>query len=165
MKARLIDLDEVGMEVIVTLGIASCDFNLLPEGDLDVSIKKWRSPRSREALNYSWQIITEMAEKLSQENPISKDEVYKRLVNDYGVLERDEENQLIKLVIKDEIDPMRLDIYLHKTPHSTMIEGTKYRLYYVVKPPHEYNTKEFAQFLDQIIREARELGIEVDYSK
>lgn len=160
MKAKLVDRKEEGRNVRLTFESYLTDVGTIPDGDLDLVIKKWRSPRSREALNYSWQIITEIAEKMSVEIPISKDEVYKRLVNDYGELERDESNQLIKVVLKAEIDPMGLDIYLHSTPHTTTIDDTLYRLYYVVKPPHEYNTQEFARFLDHIISEAKEMGIE-----
>lgn len=158
MKARLIERKESGAKQILTF---ETELTNIPEGDLDLTIKKWRSPRSREALNYSWQIITEISEKMSVEIPISKDEVYKRMVNDHGELERDESNQLIKVVLKAEIDPMKLDIYLHSTPHTTTIEGTLYRLYYVVKPPHEYNTQEFARFIDHLKKEAWDLGIQV----
>lgn len=159
MRAKLAERREEGAKAYLTFEVGIADVGKLPEGELDLVIKKWRSPRSREALNYSWQIITEIAEKMSVEIPVSKDEVYKRLVNDYGELERDESNQLIKVVLKAEIDPMNLDLYLHQTPHTTTIEGTLYRLYYVVKPPHEYNTQEFARFIDHIKQEAKELGI------
>lgn len=161
MRANLTNRAEHGRDIFLTFRVGLSDTVSIPDGELDLTIKKWKSPRSREALNYSWQLITDMAEKLSIENPISKDELYKRLVDDYGILERDENNQLVKIVIKAEIDPLELDVYLHQTPHTTRIDDTIYRLYYLVKPPHEYNTQEFAQFLDQIIAEAKEIGINV----
>ena len=161
MRANLINRKEEGRSIFLTFEVQLHDMVAIPDGQLDLSIKKWKSPRSREALNYSWRIITDMAEKMSVENPISKDELYKRLVDDYGVLERDENNQLVKIVIKAEIDPLELDVYLHQTPHTTRIDDTIYRLYYLVKPPHEYNTQEFAQFLDHIIAEAKEIGVDV----
>lgn len=160
MRAILKNYSEDLHKAILTFEINLRDMPRLPEGDLDLTIKKWKSPRSREALNYSWQLITEIAEKLSVETPIGKDEVYKRMVNDHGVLERDEDNQLMKIVLKAEVDPMKVDLYLHETAHTTELDGTKYRLYYLVKPPHEYNSREFAQFLDHIVRRARELDIE-----
>ena len=159
MKAKLVDRKENGRKTYLTFEVEL--LSDIPEGDLDVTIKKWKSPRSREALNYSWQIITEMAEKLSVESPITKDELYHRMVNDYGILERDEENQLVKIVLKCGVDAENLDVYLHMTPHTTMIGETMYRLYYLVKPPHEYNSREFAQFLDHIKAEARGIGVEI----
>lgn len=158
MKATLERTEEHGRTASLTFTVATHDLKELPKGDLDLTIKKWRSPRSRDALNYSWQIITEIADALQ----LSKDEVYKSLVNDYGELERDEHGQLVKIVMKASVDPMGIDLYLHRTEHTTEIDGTLYRLYWVVKPPHTYNTKEFAKFIDHIIREAKEIGVEVN---
>lgn len=158
MKAKLSKIEENGMTASLTFEVALRDVPELPEGDLNLTVKKWRSPRSREALNYSWQIITDMAQALQ----IPKDELYKILVNDYGELERDGNGQLMKVVLKASVDPLDLDIYLHRTEHTTEIEGTLYRLYWVVKPPHEYNTQEFARFIDHIREEAKGAGIEVD---
>lgn len=157
MRAKLVDRREKGREVYLTFVTTLADEHAIPEGDLELTAKKWRSPRSRDALNYSWHLITEIANAIQWD----KDRVYKSLVNDYGCLEKEEDGSIKKLLIKADTNPMDLEIYLHKTPHSTVIEGTKYSLYWVVKPPHEYNTQEFAQFLDHIIEEAKELGIEV----
>lgn len=162
MKATLEKTEEHGRTVSLTFTVERHDLNVSSEvmnyPILDLTIKKWRSPRSRDALNYSWQIITEIADALQ----LSKDEVYKSLVNDYGELERDEHGQLVKIVMKASVDPMDIDLYLHRTEHTTEIAGTLYRLYWVVKPPHTYNTKEFAKFIDHIIREAKEIGVEVN---
>ena len=65
MKAKLVDRKEEGRNVRLTFESYLTDVGKIPDGDLDLVIKKWRSPRSREALNYSWQIITEIAEKMS----------------------------------------------------------------------------------------------------
>ncbi len=159
MKAILKNYSEDGRKAYLTFEVDIRDLTL-PEGDLELTIKKYKSPRSREALNYCWHLVAEMAEKLSIETPTSKDDLYKRLVNDYGILERDENNQLMKVVLKAEIDPMKLDLYLHPTPHTTTLDGTLYRLYFVVKRPSEYNSREFAQFLDYVVKDAKELGVE-----
>lgn len=160
MKARFEQMVEDGHDVLLTFRTPMSELsNKFPtEGDLELKVKKWRNPRSREALNYSWQIITDMANALQ----MYKDEVYKILVNEYGELDRDEDGQLIKIVLKASVDPLNLDLYLHRTEHTTTIDGTLYRLFWVVKPPHEYNTQEFARFIDAIKKEARET-CELDY--
>ena len=156
MKATLKGITEHGLTADITFEVAVRDLKDFPE-ECDLTVKKWRSQRSRDALNYSWQIITNMAEVLQ----MNKDEVYKRLVNDYGELERDEEGQIVKIVLKSSVEPMDIDLYLHWTPHTTVIDGTEYRLYWVVKPPHTYNTQEFARFLDHIKDEAIQIGASV----
>ena len=49
MKAKLSKIEENGMTASLTFEVALRDVPELPEGDLNLTVKKWRSPRSREA--------------------------------------------------------------------------------------------------------------------
>lgn len=156
MKAILDKIVEHNTDASVTFKIALRDLKEIP-AECELTIKKWRPQRSRDALNYSWQIITQMANALQ----LDKEYLYKTLVCDFGELDRGEDGSIQKLLLKDTVDPLELDLYLHRTEHTTEIQGTRYRLYWVVKPPHEYDSQEFARFIDHIKQEAKDIGVDV----
>lgn len=56
------------------------DFDNLKETDVNVEIKKWRNPRSRDANAYAWVLI----DKLAAHQSLSKTEVYRKAILETG---------------------------------------------------------------------------------
>lgn len=56
--------------------------------DLDklvITAKKWRKKRSLDANAYAWVLMSKIAD--AQEFPTTKEEIYEKMLKDYGVLE------------------------------------------------------------------------------
>lgn len=157
MKALLKKVEESGTSAYVTFETTLKEMPEIPHGWLDVTIKKHRDHRSREALNYLWSLVTEIADAVGE----NKDAVYLDLVNDYGELERDKNGDLIEIFLKEGIAPSDVcgdGLYLHQTPYAIFDGGRKFYIYFKVKRPSEYNTEEFARFTDKVKRELDEIN-------
>jgi uncharacterized protein with NRDE domain len=93
-------------------------------------------------------LCTKLAEVLNS----SKDEIYEEELQKYGYL--DEETVI---TVKSEVDMSRID------GHWRLIKDNgKFKAYIRVRGSSEYNSKEMAHFLDMIILDAKEQGIETD---
>lgn len=115
--------------------------------DLDVCISIHRNKRSTEANAYCWHLVTEIADAVGA----AKDEVYMRMLKRYG--------QSCVISVKSEIDMTGMLKY-YEERGTSVLNGTEFTHYTVYKGSSEYNTKEMAVFLDGIISEAQELGID-----
>lgn len=157
MKALLKKIEEHGMNAYVTFECALSEVPEIPKGWLEVSVKKYREPRSREALNYLWSLVTEIAELTGED----KDEVYVDCVCSYGILETDKDGDLIEIVLRQGIDPSDIcgdGFYLHQTHYSVTEGNQKFYIYWKVKRPSEYNSSEFARFTDGVKRALDEIN-------
>jgi len=121
---------------------------------LDIEVKKHRKKRSLDANAYSWKLITEIANVLRS----SKDEIYEILIVKYGQ-PLFEDNQLVEVILPAEANPNILGLHLKNI-------GTRYDLntemthYIVYRGQSEYDTREMSIFIDGIVSEAKDLGIE-----
>lgn len=111
---------------------------------LDIEWKKHRERRSLDANNYAWMLMTKIGAALG----ITKDEVYIHELERYG--------QLAFL--------MQVD---HDTPVDTVGLYTKFLeydgqkdIYQVFRGSSTYDTKEMSAFIDGIVADAKELGID-----
>ena len=127
-------------------------YNELKEIELlDINVKKHREKRSLNANAYAWQLMTKLAETLGS----SKDEVYEQMLRDYGSLMTDEDGQPLLVTIKSTTDPMLYGLHLK----FLKTNGT-HTAYLIIKGSSEYDTKEMSTFIDGIVYECKELGIE-----
>ena len=125
--------------------IASCE-------RLSVSIKKFKKKRSLDANAYCWALMTEIANHPDVKS--SKEEIYEEMLQKYGYLYKDDEGY-ITMTIKSEADVS--NVPGHWAFYKT---NGKFTSYLMIKGSSEYDTAEMAHFIDMVVQEAKELGIE-----
>lgn len=129
--------------------------------EITFSIKKRVIPRSLNANNYAWSLI----EKLAAAVKSDKDSVYEEMLRRYGTGETytDEAGNECKVLfsLRDGIPP-GLVAHHYAEIGSGYIDGKKFIHYRAIKGTSEYSTKEMSVFLDGIISECQEVGIETD---
>lgn len=116
---------------------------------LDIEAKKHRNKRSLDANAYCWKLITEIANILR----ISKEELYKKMLKEYGQSE-------IVSVLSD-IDVAGYFKYYEEAGKATL-NGKDFTHYKVYKGTSEYDTREMSIFIDGVVKEAKDLGINTD---
>lgn len=121
---------------------------------IEVDIKKYCENRSLNANNYFHKLCSLIA-KLQG---VSMIEVKNQMISDYGY--RDEVMQ--DIILKDSIDWRRIEkIHLQPTSATRIMDnGVLYRVYYVMRGSHTYDTKEMSVLIDGTVQEAKQLGIE-----
>ena len=117
--------------------------------DLDVEVKKHREKRSLDANAYMWVLLDKLSIKLGS----TKEEVYMHFIRTVGasdILEcREEAYPMLKASFKDtEI----IDEWFTGETHILQV-----RCYYGT---HLYDTEQFSRFLDEVILECRDQGID-----
>lgn len=120
---------------------------------LSVVLKKYRQKRSLDANAYAWVLMTKIATKMKT----SKEEIYEAMLQDYGVLYQDENNDYITITLKSNVDITK--VAGHWKRYKSNGEFTAYLM---IKGTSEYDTKEMAHFLDMVIDEAKALGIQTE---
>lgn len=119
----------------------------LKDTKLNIEFKKWFKKRSKNANSYAWVLITELANVMR----ISKDEMYLLKLKDYGQSE---------LVLIDSIvNPAGYFKYYDEVG-ETEVNGKKFKWYKVYKGSSEYDSREMSIFIDGIVRDCKEQGIE-----
>ena len=161
MKGRIIDFSmSFGGKQRVTLELDT-DFRegyeALRESDLEISIKKWRARRSKDANAYFHVLVNQIAIARG----LSDDEVKRDLVVQYGSIARDDDGMKIGFKLPASVDVD--NIY----PYTRMFkeveeDGKFYKCYLVYKQTHLMDTKEMAHLIDGAIQVAKELNIDTD---
>ena len=119
---------------------------------LVITAKKWRKKRSLDANAYAWVLMSKIAD--AQEYPTTKEEIYEKMLKDYGVLE-EVDGVPITITVKACVDMSRI------TGHWMLIKSNgTFNASAMIKGSSEYDTKEMSRFIDGIVAEAKELGIE-----
>ncbi len=122
----------------------------LKDEQIDVTIKKYRERRSLSQNAYAWILITKIAQ--SMRPPLNKEEVYVEMLKRYG-------QGGIVTVRKDKTDVLRaFDYYEEKGQGTT--NGKEFWHMMVYVGSSKYNSAEMSIFIDGIVSEAKDLGIE-----
>jgi hypothetical protein len=122
----------------------------LHEADkLSIKIDRYRERRSLNANNYAWKLLTEIANVLRT----SKDEVYLEMLKRYG------QSEIISALAHIPIGEYVK--YCEEAGESTL-NGKLFKHYKVYKGSSEFDQREMAIFLDGVISEAKELGIQTE---
>lgn len=119
--------------------------------DLDITVKRYKAKRTLTANAYFHVLCNEIARAVKS----SDQEVKSGLVKDYGVPDRDEDGNLIYVILPKACPPERIDPYL-----VPIARDGKMVTYLAYKHTHEMNTSEFSRVVDAAVTEAKELGIE-----
>ena len=127
----------------------------LQDAELDIKATKHRNKRSLDANAYFHVLVNKIAEKTNESDAAVK----KRLVQEYGTLARDEEDNVVGIKLPISVDVDKLIEYTRWFDRRTE-NGHVFNCYLVMKPTHEMNTAEMARVIDGTVSEAKELGIE-----
>lgn len=113
----------------------------------DISITKYRSKRSLSANAYCWQLINQIANMMRK----SKEDVYVDYLKHYG------QNEVFSVL--SEIDISGYFKYYEAIGSGT-VNGKDFTHYRIFKGSSEYTTEEMGIFIEGIVLEAQNLGIE-----
>lgn len=117
------------------------------EKDKIFELKEYKEKRSLNANNYAWKLISEIGNKIRK----SKEEVYLQMLKDYG------QSDMVSLL--SSISPKGYFKY-YEVAGRTTLNGKEFTHYRIFKGTSEYDTKEMSIFIDGIVQEAEQLGIE-----
>lgn len=130
-------------------------------GEITFSVKKRATPRSLNANNYAWSLIEKLATAIKSD----KDTVYEEMLRRYGTGESytDEAGNECKVLfsLREGIPPSLVARHYAEVGVG-YIDGKKFVHYRAIKGTSEYSTKEMSVFLDGIVSECREVGIQAD---
>lgn len=110
-------------------------------------IKEHKEKRTLNQNAYCWKLINEMGNKLNK----SKEEVYKEMLKDYGQCE------VVSML--STISPNGYFKYYEEIG-TGIVNNKEFIHYKIFKGSSEYDTKEMKIFIDGIIQECKQLGIE-----
>lgn len=122
---------------------------LFQQKDLEkkFEVKEYKPKRSLNQNAYAWELIGKIADKMR----LSKEDVYYNMLQHYG---------------QSEIISVRADINIHgyfkyyEEFGSGKVNGKDFTHYKIYKGSSEFDTYEMTIFLDGIIQEAQQIGIQ-----
>ena len=126
----------------------------MEEKELSIEITTKRNKRSLNANAYFHVLMGKIAEKLK----ISKQRAKNLLLAKYGQREILEDGPLIISILSNVDMLEREDIHCVPVGYGE-VNGKDFTHWAVLKPSHEYDTKEMAELIDGTIESCNELGI------
>ena len=125
------------------------------DGEVTIKVTKSRNKRSLNANAYFHVLVGKIAEKLH----ISKQRAKNILLGKYGQREILDQGPMIVTIIETVDMLEREDIHCVPVGHG-VVKGKNFTHWAVLKPSHEYDTREMAALIDGTIEDAKELEIE-----
>jgi hypothetical protein len=122
-------------------------YDELKDKELEVTVKPFRKKRSLDQNSYAWVLIGKIADKLRA----NKDDIYLTMLKRYG------QGGVIKVAPKSEGAILNALKY-YEQHEKLYTETEKYYRFWVGSSA--YNTEEMTIFVDGVISEAKEMGIE-----
>ena len=132
--------------------------NLDKDKEIEITIKNKRQKRSLNANAYSWVLTDKLADKLR----ISKDECHELMLQRYGQTAKDANGQniIISVLADIPIEALRHSLGYLAPIKEGFVGDKKFIHYRVLKGSSEFDTKEMTIFIDGIVSECKEQGIE-----
>lgn len=167
MKARAVNrsvsYDKKPLVTFELRDISFLDSELLDGRDVDLTVKQFRQKRSLDANAYAWVLIGHITEAITPSGAIKDEmEVYHQLLIRYGVREEiDGQAATFSMLYDIDLAKVNHDLYVHSMVigHGE-VKGKMFTHYRLLKGSSKYDTKEMSVFIDGIIQDAKELGIE-----
>lgn len=161
-KARLVDIskDWESGKFRLTFELDSFLPNMvdaIKDVCLRLSVKRWKEKRSLDANAFYWQINSQMARVLQT----SPEELHEELLQRYGLLDTDE-NGHIAITARSNVDMSKVDG--HWKLYKVSQDG-KWKSYLRIRGTSEYDTAEMSYFIERVLEDARELGIDTETPK
>lgn len=110
-------------------------------------INEYKEKRSLDQNSYAWKLITEIANVMR----LSKNEVYLQMLEDFG------QSEIVSIL--STVNPTGYFKY-YKAIGTGVVNNKEFTHYKILKGSSEFNRKEMSIFLDGIIEECKQLGIE-----
>lgn len=119
---------------------------------LTIKVDKWRMKRSLNANNYCWHLLTEIADLMRMD----KEQLYVSMLKRYG------QSEMFSVL---ESVPIQNYVKYYELAGESTLNGKTFKHYKVYKGSSEFDTREMSIFLDGIVSEAKELGIQTGTEK
>lgn len=116
---------------------------------LSIEVKQFRQHRSLNANAYAWLLIGQIADILRA----GKDEIYLKLLKRYG------QSELISVLSHV---PIGNYVKYYEEAGESKLNGKDFTHYRVYKGSSEFDTREMSIFIDGVVSEAKELGIQTE---
>lgn len=149
------NIDERGTWVSILVPPQSKELAIKTVEELDgeqvLTIKKHREKRSLNANSYCWVLLNEMANVLRT----SKEEVYLQMLKRYGQVS-------VVSVVEDATPTFLRAIKYYDIFNSSELNGKVFNHIKVYAGSSTFDSKEMAIFIDGVVSECKELGIETD---
>ena len=116
---------------------------------LSIKLDKFREKRSLNANNYAWKLMTEIANIVRSD----KDKIYLEMLKRYG--QRETISVLAHI-------PMDGYVKYYEEIGESELNGKLFKHYHIFKGSSEFDTREMSIFIDGIVDDAKELGIQTD---
>lgn len=149
------DIVTGGYNIMFSTSELPSGVNDISGAKLTVTAKKYRKKRSLDANAYSWVLLDKMAKALGS----TSEEIYEEMLRRYGYPLYDEDEKPVIISLKAGTDISALDIHL-KLIGEGHVQDKLFKHYKVIRGQSTYDTKEMSTFIDGIVSEAKELGIE-----
>jgi hypothetical protein len=130
------------------------DFKLLVDemrdkDKLSIEVKPYRKKRSLDSNAYAWLLIGQIADILRA----GKDEIYLMLLKRYG------QSELISVLSHV---PIGNYVKYYEEAGKSNLNGKDFTHYRVYKGSSEFDSREMSIFIDGVISEAKDLGIQTE---
>lgn len=114
---------------------------------LSIKIDKYRERRSLNANNYAWKLLTEIGNATRSD----KEAVYLKMLKRYG------QSEMISALAHI---PIGKYVKYYEEAGESRLNGKLFKHYKVFKGSSEFDTREMSIFLDGVVGEAEDLGIQ-----
>lgn len=163
MKGKLKDLtfSRSGEQILSIITRDDCRglWDNLHDCEIIITVKRYYKPRSLNANNYAWALMEELAVATYSD----KDSVYEAMLKRYGTGESyvDENGNECKVTftLREDVPPGLVRKH-YDIIGDGYVNDKRFIHYRAIKGSSEYNTHEMSVFLDGIVSECKELGIE-----
>ena len=114
---------------------------------LSIEVKPFRPRRSLDSNNYAWALITEIGNVLRA----NKEDIYLLMLKRYG------QSEIISVLSHI---PIHEYVKYCEEAGESKLNGKLFKHYKVYKGSSEFDTREMSIFIDGVVSEAKELGIQ-----
>ena len=123
--------------------------DLKDKDKLSIEVKPYKQHRSLNANAYAWSLIGQIADIVRA----GKDEVYLMLLKRYG------QSELISVLSHV---PIENYVKYYEEAGESKLNGKDFTHYRVYKGSSEFDTREMSIFIDGVVSEAKDLGIQTE---
>lgn len=154
MKAKILRKERystgVNLNLIIQDAPEVLDGLIQLPNEVDVTIKGLKHKRSKNANDYFWEIVGQMADKLGA----TKEEIYFEQLKKYG--------QSITVTVQENVDLSRAGFKYIERFSDGLKNGIKFVAYRVFIGSSQYNTQEMSVLINGTVQDAQELGIQTE---
>lgn len=155
MEAELLKAEKDGNAVKITAIIydtpAVMDRIVKLSGkEVNITLAEPKEKRSLDSNSYFWLLVNKLADKLHT----SKDEMYLKLLKDYG--------QCVVVTVKQGTNLDRAGFKYYEVFKDGLINGKPFTAYKIFIGSSQYDKAQMRELIDGTVQECKELGIETE---